>query len=57
VFQGDTRLGAVAEVEDGVAHDVLLLDSDVRLPFVEAVVPVVDVAARRIEIDPGLDLG
>ena len=42
-----------AAVEDGVAHDVLLLDSGLRLPFVEAVVPVVDIAARRIEIDPG----
>ena len=28
------RLGVVATVEDGVAHDVLLLDSDLRLPFV-----------------------
>ena len=57
VFQGDARLGVVAAVEDGVAHDILLLDSDLRLPFVEAVVPVVDIEARRIEIDPGLDLG
>ena len=57
VFRGDARLGVVADVEDGVAHDVLLLDSGVRLPFVAAVVPVVDVAARRIEIDPELDLG
>jgi 16S rRNA processing protein RimM len=56
VFQGATRLGAVAAVEDGVAHDVLLLDSGLRLPFVEAVVPVVDVAAGRIEIDPELVL-
>jgi 16S rRNA processing protein RimM len=57
VFQGETLLGVVTAVEDGVAHDVLLLESDVRLPFVEAVVPVVDIDARRIEIDPGLDLG
>jgi 16S rRNA processing protein RimM len=57
VFQGDDRLGVVTEVEDGVAHDILRLDSDLRLPFVEAVVPVVDVDARRIEIDPELDLG
>jgi len=35
---------------------VLLLDTGLRLPFVEAVVPVVDVAARRIEIDPELVL-
>jgi 16S rRNA processing protein RimM len=57
VYQGGNRLGAVAEVEDGVAHDVLLLDSEIRLPFVAAVVPVVDIASRRIEIDPELDLG
>jgi 16S rRNA processing protein RimM len=50
VWQGDERLGAVAAVEEGVAHDLLLLDSGERLPFVEAVVPVVDVAARRIEV-------
>ena len=30
VFQGAVRLGAVAAVEDGVAHDVLLLDSGLR---------------------------
>jgi 16S rRNA processing protein RimM len=57
VFQGGTPLGVVTEVEDGVAHDVLLLDSGLRLPFVEAVVPVVDIDARRIEIDPELALG
>lgn len=57
VFQGVNRLGVVTAVEDGVAHDVLLLDCELRLPFVETVVPVVDIVARRIEIDPGLDLG
>jgi 16S rRNA processing protein RimM len=56
VFQGGARLGTVTAVEDGVAHDVLLLDSGLRLPFVDAVVPVVDVAAARIEIDPDLGL-
>ena len=56
VFQGGARLGAVAAVEDGVAHDVLLLDSGLRLPFVEAVVPLVDIASERIEIDPELVL-
>jgi 16S rRNA processing protein RimM len=56
VFQGATRLGVVSAVEDGVAHDVLLLDSGLRLPFVEAVVPVVDTAGGRIEIDPELVL-
>lgn len=56
VHQGATRLGVVAEVEDGVAHDVLLLDTGLRLPFVTAVVPVVDVPGRRIEVDPELGL-
>jgi len=56
VRQGGVLLGVVADVEDGVAHDVLLLDSGLRLPFVEAVVPVVDLASRRIEIDPELAL-
>jgi 16S rRNA processing protein RimM len=56
-FQDGRSLGVVAEVEDGVAHDVLLLDSGLRVPFVEAVVPQVDIEARRIEIAPDLVLG
>jgi 16S rRNA processing protein RimM len=55
-FQDGTRLGVVARVEDGVAHDVLLLDSGLRVPFVTAVVPLVDVDARRLEIAADLDL-
>ena len=47
-----TPLGAVDAVEDGVAHDLLVV-GDVRIPFVEAVVPVVDVAARRIALADG----
>jgi 16S rRNA processing protein RimM len=54
--QGATPVGLVVEVEDGVAHDVLVLDTGVRLPFVAAIVPAVDVAARTIDVDPDLRL-
>lgn len=49
-------LGHVADVEDGVANDVLVLDDGVptRLPFVAVLVPEVDVAARRIVVVDGL---
>ncbi len=55
--QGAVPVGVVVNVEDGVAHDVLVLDTGVRLPFVCAVVPAVDVAGRTIEIDRELVLG
>ncbi len=50
------ELGRVRDVEDGVAHDVLVLDdaAETRIPFVAALVPVVDVAARRLEVVEGL---
>ena len=53
---GDRELGRVADVEDGVAHDVLVLDDPegTRIPFVAALVPSVDVPGRRIEIVEGL---
>jgi 16S rRNA processing protein RimM len=47
-----TPLGPVDAVEDGVAHDVLVV-GDARIPFVGAIVPVVDVAARRIVLADG----
>lgn len=49
-------LGRVHAVEDGVANDVLVLDDALptRLPFVAALVPEVDVPARRIAIVDGL---
>jgi 16S rRNA processing protein RimM len=50
VDQGGRPLGHVTAVEEGVAHDVLVLDSGLRLPFVAAIVPVVDVPGRRIGI-------
>jgi 16S rRNA processing protein RimM len=58
-YQGERLLGHVAAVEEGVAHDVLVLDDEAptRLPFVAAIVPNVDVGARRLEVTPELDLG
>lgn len=49
----------VAAVEDGVAHDLLLLDdpASTRIPFVEALVPEVDIDARRVVIADDLALG
>jgi 16S rRNA processing protein RimM len=53
---GARELGRVRDVEDGVAHDVLVLDdaAETRIPFVSALVPVVDVPARRVEVVDGL---
>jgi len=39
-------------VEDGVAHDTLLI-GEVRVPFVAAVVPTVDIPARRMVLADG----
>jgi len=50
-----TWLGRVANVEPGVANDVLELDSGLLLPLVEACVRQVDLAARRIVVEPGFD--
>ena len=47
-----TPLGEVVAVEDGVAHDVLVVGEH-RIPFVGAIVPVVDVAGRRIALVVG----
>lgn len=56
--EGGRVLGAVAEVEPGVANDVFVLDTGLRLPLVEACVKEVDVENRRIVVavgfaDPG----
>ncbi len=53
---GGRELGRVADVEDGVAHDLLVIDDAdrTRIPFVAALVPTVDVPGRRIEIVDGL---
>ena len=54
--EGGRVLGAVAEVEPGVANDVLRLDSGAGLPLVEACVREVDLEAGRITVAPGFAL-
>lgn len=55
VIEGQ-RVGTIAEVLHLPGHDVLAVDRDdapqVLVPFVEQIVPVVDVAAGRIEVRP-----
>lgn len=50
-----TRLGEVAELVNRPAQDLLVLDLEAGgralVPFVEAIVPTVDVAAGRIVVD------
>jgi len=53
VEQGGRELGRVQDVEPGVANDVLVLDSGLRLPLVDACVGNVDLEAGTIEIVPG----
>jgi 16S rRNA processing protein RimM len=50
-----TPLGHVANVDPGVANDVLRLDTGLLLPLVEACVRQVDLEAGRIVIAPGFD--
>jgi 16S rRNA processing protein RimM len=50
-----TWLGRVVDVEPGVANDVLELDSGLLLPLVAACVRQVDLAVRRIVVEPGFD--
>lgn len=51
-----TRLGTVGSVVAGAAQDRLVVVRDdateVEVPFVRALVPTVDIAAGRIEMDP-----
>lgn len=47
-----TALGRVDAVEDGVAHDYLLV-GDHRIPFVAAIVPTVDIPGRRMGLADG----
>ncbi|MEP6651323.1 MAG: ribosome maturation factor RimM [Lapillicoccus sp.] len=51
-----TRLGEVTGLELGPAQDLLVValdtGSDAYLPFVEAIVPVVDVGGGRVVVDP-----
>ncbi len=48
------ELGVVEAVEDGVAHDLLVV-GDHRVPFVGAIVPEVDLPGRRMTLDAGYD--
>jgi 16S rRNA processing protein RimM len=47
------ELGRVEDVEPGIANDVLVLDSGLRLPLVDACVGNVDLEAGTIEVNPG----
>jgi 16S rRNA processing protein RimM len=51
--EGGRALGEVADVENLPANDVLVLDTGVLLPLVDACVLEVDVASRRIVVAPG----
>jgi ribosomal 30S subunit maturation factor RimM len=46
-------LGTVADVEPGVANDVLVVDGGLALPMVEECVRDVDLAAGRILVAAG----
>ena len=51
--EGGRTLGAVADVEPGVANDVLALDTGVQLPMVEDCILDVDLGGKRIRIARG----
>ena len=48
------ELGTVEAVEDGVAHDLLVVGEH-RVPFVAAIVPAVDIPGRRMTLDARYD--
>lgn len=50
---GGRSLGRVAEIEPGIANDVLRLDSGEALPLVDDCVREVDLDQRRIVVAPG----
>lgn len=50
-------LGRVTAVDPGIANDVLVLDTGLLLPLVEACVRQVDVEAGRIVVGAGFDDG
>ena len=53
VEEGGRRLGRVADIESGIANDVLVLDSGEALPLVETCVLDVALDAGRIVVAPG----
>ncbi|MDQ2758651.1 MAG: ribosome maturation factor RimM [Actinomycetota bacterium] len=56
VLTDGTRVGAVSALEIGAAQDLLVVALDAGhtgyVPFVEAIVPTVDLAGGRVVIDP-----
>ena len=50
---GGRSLGRVQDVEPGVANDVLVLDSGLRLPLVDACVRDVDLETGTVHVVPG----
>jgi 16S rRNA processing protein RimM len=54
---GGAHLGRVTEVSSGPANDVLELDTGLALPFVDACVQEVDLAAGRILVQTGFTDG
>ncbi len=55
VVRGDTVIGTVVRVEHLPAQDLLIVRAgsvEVMVPFVEALVPSVDLAARRVVVTP-----
>jgi len=56
VMEDGTRLGTVIAVHDFGAGDMLEIERDagqpVLVPFTRAAVPVVDLAERRVVLDP-----
>jgi 16S rRNA processing protein RimM len=53
VDENGVDVGVVRDVLPGPANDVLELDSGLLLPLVEACVREVDLAARRVRLNPG----
>jgi 16S rRNA processing protein RimM len=53
VEDGGESLGRVVEVAQGVANDVLELDTGLSAPLVDACVRLVDVEGGRILVEPG----
>jgi 16S rRNA processing protein RimM len=51
--EGGRRLGRVQDVEPGVANDVLVLDTGLRLPLVDACVRKIDLARGVALVGPG----
>jgi 16S rRNA processing protein RimM len=59
VWEGDRHLGAVREIMETPAHDVYLIQGPTGewlLPATRAHIRRIDLAARRIELEPWVDL-